>query len=484
MILFGVLTISLLFGLGIIFASVDRQDVMANWDKKRCDIPVIIGSPLYKPDSYKKTALEFSTENFQFCMDKVVKEVFTVAINPFLTLFQQQIDAANVIKEIQNGIQEMLGNFFRGFSKILDGVFQRFIMVGFQFRRVFGEAMQAMNRIYGIVVSTLFMGMTMIVGIDNLQKFIAKVVMIIMGILAGLLIVLFFVLFPFLPLILTTVAVLVSMSVAGAGGLASTFCFAPSTLIETHRGSIRIDSIRIGDSLSNGAIVEGVLLVNGSTTQLYKLGEVIVSGDHLVFYEPLQRWVLVKEHPNAVIQSKQEPLLVCLNTSTRTIPIGEHLYRDWEELTPDLQEEWNALIASMLGSLSVTKADEYPLLSGAWFVETPEGRVNLRDTYIGMKIKDSSSTYTKILGIYEGEGVPLTVERFWHTDSIWWNDATSWMQKAETPSTTFKRKGFHLVTDSGTFMIFDETQGYGVRDFTEVGSDRIAETYEWMKRRL
>lgn len=192
----------------------------------------------------------------------------------------------------------------------------------------------------------------------------------------------------------------------------------------------------------------------------------------------------MKEHPDAILQSKQEPRLICLNTSTRTIPIGGYTFRDWEELTPDLQTEWNALIASMLGSTSVTDADEYPILSGAWFLKTSEGQIHLRDVQIGMKIHDLAGKLTKVLGIYEGEAVPLTVERFWHTDSIWWKNESSWMQKAGNPTTPFKRKGFHLVTDSGTFMIFDETQGYGVRDFTEVGSERIAETYEWMKRRL
>lgn len=278
MILFGVLTFGLLFGLGILFASVDRQDVMANWDKKRCDIPVILGSPLYKPDTYKKSGLEFSTENFQFCMNKVVKEVFTTAISPILALFKQQIDAVNVVKAVQNGIQEMLGNFFRGFSTLLEGVFQRFMMVGFQFRRIFNEAMQAMNRVYGVAVSTIFMGITAIVGIDNLQKFIGKVVLIIMGILAGLMIVLFFVLLPFLPMIITTIAVLVGIGLTSAGGFSSTFCFAPSTMVETTRGSIRIDTVRIGDCLSDGGIVEGILTVNGSTTQMYRLGDVFVSG--------------------------------------------------------------------------------------------------------------------------------------------------------------------------------------------------------------
>jgi hypothetical protein len=40
------------------------------------------------------------------------------------------------------------------------------------------------------------------------------------------------------------------------------------------------------------------------------------------------------------------------------------------------------------------------------------------------------------------------------------------------------------VTGSGTFRIYNDKGEYTVRDFTEVGQARIAETYEWMKARL
>ncbi len=480
---FFLLTFGFLFGLGIMFASVDRQDVIANWDKRRCDVPVLIGGALYKPTSDTRSSLEFASDNFKFCMDKVVKEVFTTALNPILALFKQQIDFAIVIKEIQNGIQAMLANFFRGFSKILDGVFQRFMSVGFEFRRIFIEALQAMERAFGVAISTVFLGISTIVGIDNGVKFVIKVVIIILGILAGLMILLFFILLPVLPIIMTTIAVLVAGGVGAAGGFSGTFCFAPGTKLATQRGSIRIEKVALGDTLCDGGVIEGILRVNGSQTDLYELEDTIVSGDHLVYYETLQKWILVKEHPQAIAVLKREPLLYCLNTSTRVIPIGTYKFRDWEELTPDLQCDWNRLVANMLQGQAQETAEDYPLLSGAWFVQTPEGRVNLRDVHLGTKILDETNTYTKVLGIYEGLEQASSVDTFWSTDSIWWKQGT-WKQEPVVSKLPYKKYGFHLITDSGTFKIFKPGKETCVRDFTEVGCSRISETYEWMKRRL
>jgi hypothetical protein len=150
---------------------------------------------------------------------------------------------------------------------------------------------------------------------------------------------------------------------------------------------------------------------------------------------------------------------------------------------PNLQADWNELIATMLNGKEQEGAEDYPLLSGAWFVETPTGRVNLRDLHLGTKVLDETNTWTKVLGIYEGTEHASSVEPFWFTDSIWWKEDT-WKQEPVVSKLPYKKYGFHLITDSGTFKIYKPNAEFSVRDFTEVGSSRISETYEWMKRRL
>ncbi len=487
------ITVLLLFGVGLVFAQTDRQEVMAHWDERRCDLTVILASSLYKPVNDPRSKTTFAAENLKFCTNKIIKEVFTVALNPFLALVGQQLQFTNVLQGVMANIKGMIGKFFASFSKILGGVYQRFIAIGFNFRKTFVMFLTAMNRAFGIAIASLFSGMSMLVTIQNLVDAVINIILIVLGIFVGLIIILFLAFFPTIPVILTTIAVMVagaaSFAAAGdAGPLKGVFCFSPRTFIKTVRGVISIQEIKLGDILEDGGKVEGILEANGTGTDIYNLGGIHVSGDHLVFYEPLKEWILVKEHPDAQKQIKQEPLLICLNTSTREIPIQGFRFRDWEELPPEdtqLQNEWNALVAEMIGSTSHTSANQYPLLSGAWFVQTPGGKVALRDIQLGMKVLDFDGSWTKVIGIYTGlEELSAGAESFWYTDSIWWREKNSWVQRPSSSPAQYKQKGFHLVTGSGTFRIVSLTEERGVRDFTEVGQARIAETYEWMKQRL
>jgi hypothetical protein len=484
------MTILLLFGVGLVFAQTDRQEVMAHWDERRCDLAVLIASQLYKPEGDERSGTTFAKDNMKFCADRMIKDVFTKAINPFLATVNSQFGLLKVINDVATNVKAQIGQFFRTFTKIFDGVYQRFIAIGFNFRKTFVMFMTAMNRAFGIAMSTVYIGISMITGIQNFYDAVIKIVIIVLGILAGVVILLFLAFFPVIPIIMTTIAVLVAGGVGAAAGFSGIFCFTPTTKIETMRGWVSMEDLKLGDRLSDGGLVEGILQVKGTGTDIYDLSGVKVSGDHLVFYAPLAKWILVKDHPEAKKQIKQEPVLICLNTSTREIPIAGLRFRDWEEIpqeSPEIQNAWNELIASMLGSEKATQAEEYPLFNGAWFVQTPEGKVALRDVQLGMKVLDHDGSFTRVIGIYEGlEGVALGAGTFWHTDSIWWKQGNdSWSQKEVGPKgKQIQQRGFHLVTGSGTFRIYDQTAEYGVRDFTEVGQARLAETYDWMKARL
>jgi hypothetical protein len=340
-----------------------------------------------------------------------------------------------------------------------------------------------MQKAHAIVLSTLFQGMTMIVGIDNSMKFVQKVVLIMMGIIVGLIILLFVVLIPFIPLIiLPTIAILGS----AAGGMAGAFCFSETTRITKKDGqTCRIDALNIGDILEDGSEVEGILFFDGKGVDLYQLGSVKVSADHLVFYTPLQTWISVKDHPDSV-HIISEPLLVCLNTSTRNIPINGYIFRDWEEIPPnrpDLDTQWNRMIAAKLGTTNLHDAQEYPILAPYWSVKVKDtGLIFLSDVRLGDEILDSTGTYTCVLGIFYGEE-DVAPERFWYSNSIWWNDTGRWQQKPREKKHV-SRKGIHLITESGTFAIFNNDSMFEIRDFTEIGYKRIDETYEWMKKNL
>lgn len=480
------LTFAFALGIGFLFATTDRQDVMAHWDEKRCNLPVMMFGNFYKPADNPKSDIQYATENFQFCVNKIAEEAMKVVSAPIIEVMNQQLDIFSVLGKILGGLREMVGNFFRTFSTLLDGMFQRFMNISFEIRRIFIEFFQMMSRASAIGISTVFAGMATIVGIQNIYDFIVKVVLIVIGIMAAIIIVLIFILFPVMPIILTTISVMIAAGIGSAGQNAGVFCFTPSTRIKLKDGrDLSIDQLSLDDILEHGEKVQGILQTNGSTTDVYQLGSIHVSGDHLVFYEPLNEWICVKDHPHAHKQVKREPILYCLNTSTHTIQIGGFRFSDWEELPKSSLDDWNRLVASMLDGVAATTTKNYPLLSGAWFAKTPTGTVQLRDLRLGDTLIDETGSFTSIVGIYYGlDDITGISTRYWMSDSIWVRDEHHWTQVAPSSSEGKRMNGFHLITQSGTFMIFNEETSFCVRDFTEVGIHRISETYEWTKKTI
>lgn len=482
------LTFGLALGIGFLFALTDRQDVMANWDEKRCNLPVMLFGNFYKPKENPKSDIEFATDNFKFCTSKIVETAIREISAPFLAMMNQQLDVFSVLQKVLGSVREMIGNFFRTFSNLLDGMFQRFINISFEMRKIFIMFFQAMSRAAAIAVSTVFMGLSMITGIDNAFQFIIKVVMIVLGIMAAIIIILIFILFPVMPVIITTIGVLVAAGISEAGGFAGVFCFAPDTQINLQNGtSVSIEKIKLGDILENGEEIEGILKTNGTDTDIYMLGKTRVSGDHLVFYEPLKSWILVKEHPDAKKQIKREPILYCLNTTNHTIPIDGYLFRDWEELEDKNTSLWNTLVAKFLGDgIPSKKTNNYPLLSGDWKVNTSSGKKDIRDIQANDILLDKDGKEITVIGVYYGwDNINDKEDTFWKSDSIWTFKNEKWTQNQESKETkASKRKGFQLVTDSGSFMIYSKNEEVLVRDFTEVGIDKISETYNWTKKTI
>lgn len=487
MILF-LIVLFLLAGLGIIIGTLDRADILANWDQRRCNLPVIITASFYKPAENPIDATTFAIENFQFCISSIASDVMTQVMAPFIALLKSEMEVGNVIAEIQNKIRLMIANFQKGFTSLLDSVFQRFMMIGFHTRLIYKRFMDAMNRAFTIALDTVFLGIAMITGIENFYNFVIKVVTIMLGIMVGLIILLFFILLPVLPIILTTIGVLVAAGVPGVAGMAGAFCFVPETLLKKKNGdSIQISQLNIGDILEDGSIVEGIVKMDGTDTNLYDVNGVKVSGSHLIYYGPLDKYIFVKDHPDAHRISHKSELLYCLNTSTRKIPIQGQIFRDWEELPNSLQavKGWNELVGHLLKtSQNCNQIQAYPIFSPSWLIqEETKGQMAIDAVKVGDRILDGD-VYTDVLGVYEGiEEVPTKIN--WYAESIRFKEGNEWKMKAQIPVPKTLQRGNTLITRSGSFSVIEQSgNAVQVRDFTEVGIENIEKTYHWMEQIL
>jgi hypothetical protein len=484
-------TVGLTAGLAFMLVSGDIQNIKENWDTRRCELPIMIMGSLFKPSSFQASPSEFATENMNFCTRQLAKSVLVLILAPVTAILGNQSSVLGILGNSLNMMRTLLSNATSSFGKLIEPFYRRFLLIGGNFRLVFQQFLSAMNRVFAIAVSQLFMGISAVVGMQNVVSFVIKVVMIVMSVIIAIFILLFFVLAPFLPMILTVIGILASVGVAVSG--TEVFCFSPDTEVLLANGLTKpISQIQVGDKLPNKGVVEGVLLTTRDPNlPMFSYKGVYVSGSHLVWEN--KKWVAVNCSEKSQNVHYEGERLYSLRTTSREIFAKSPstyeiiLFKDWEEIPPgnnNLDAEWDVLVQKMLGNTMIqeTPSTTDPLFSPNCFVVkdsrlVPISTIQIGDL-IGINVKGDK---TRVLGVYTGEVYmdPALVYEKWHTDGVWWKRDTNWLH---TPTRNVTEKvavhGVHLITDSGVFWVHAGTHSGIVRDFTEVGSDQIVEATE------
>jgi len=122
-------------------------------------------------------------------------------------------------------------------------------------------------------------------------------------------------------------------------------CFAGDTPVELSKpvelsnNSVCIKDLNIGDVLKNGSKVTAFLKCAAKGQNIYKLNNVLVTGEHRVFH-PILKWIKVKHHPKSVLQSQfNEPYVYCLGTDAKEFTIGDTLFSDWDDIDDEVLED-------------------------------------------------------------------------------------------------------------------------------------------------
>jgi hypothetical protein len=494
-----IITIGLLIYAITQYVNMERTVIMNNWSEYRCSLPVMIGSYWLKPDSDSRSSGQFASDNFQFCLKEVSQNVMKVVLAPLLSTFGKQADITKMFTEALNVIKTIIKKMYDEFLKFIEPFFMRFNAVAHQIGIVTQKLRSAFQRLNAALLTTVFSGLSIVKGINNAVQFVIKVVLIILGIMVALIIILFFILFPFIPLIITPVLLAIIGLGAAVGAEAASdqaaFCFTGDTPIVLADGSTKpISELTLGEHLEQGAIVEGILTLEGNNTPLYSLDGIRVSGSHLVKHE--QGWHAVAEDSRASPIGERVSTLYCLNTSNQLIPIRGSggvsvLFRDWEEIDErDIvgQQGWNRLVSKLLGGLENTSGEApFCLMDPSILIPTPNGRKPLREIQLGDSIELSYNQSTRVIGTVEGQ-IGGRGNRHWLNGCIEkiYTPTVGPIHRRVTNITPGQSilKGKHIITDSGCLVANVNGISMQLRDFTEVGIGRIHETYPFVATRL
>ena len=482
-------TVLLLGSFASLAATVQLADVRANWNERRCEPLVMLIAHLVP----KTPEPEFATENFSFCLRQIIQTSLSAFTGPMMGLFSQQVAATGPISDSLNKLRSTATSIFTPLNTLVGTLWNKFKFVLYQAVRVFTRIHFAIERIFGIVLSSLFAGMSVFQGIQNTIGFVIQVCITMLGILVALVVVLWFIMWPVIPIILTAIGV-ISATVYGANvsGMAGSFCVAPGTLVSTASGWRPVETINPGDDLGAEGIVEGVLKTSGLGARCVALGSLIVSETHLVWHEG--EWRFAGEIPGATQCEEAPTELYCLNTSSRTWlcngqPNGKpngYLLRDWEELPASdsarLDNDWECMIYTLLNP--GVRRPHIPrggrgLLGKGTRIETQNGFVSISNVKVGDHVKDKD-LWTRVIGVYKdtSELVPAAGPNV----AAWILEVERWTHPQG--QAVGECEGYHLITESGTFTAYTTDMIYVVRDFTEIGADRIHETYEWTRKHI
>ena len=497
MIAFIGLTVALFLGLAFSSAHVKRTEIMANWSKYKGDLLYMFTATMFKPDDDPRSRIQFATDNFHDVISDKVKDFFEVLLQPVMKIFQLLMDAMIQTLSGLFNIKALMGNMWKKWNEITDVFMRRFNSVFHQLRVTFVKLYASMEKTFGIAASSIYMGLSTIDTILSFMDLMIKIIIIIMAILIIMMIFLFWMLFPVMPLILMAVTVLIVAGVGAAAGMTESFCFAGNTPIITKSGTtIPIKDVKIGTELYDGGIVTGTMDISSCAEDLYNLYGITVSGSHIVYVD--NKPVHVKDHPDAKHINTSTTELYCLITTTQRIPVytssGHVDFADWEELsTKEDLESWHKHVFGALNpnteyipASSVSLMSE-SVFSGRTRVVTSIGPAELRGIRPGCIVLDADGKPTRVLGIVRVSGMQVEESLQISTNAYisagaWLKTGTTWKQPIQTKPHT-EEIWYSLFTESGTFQLY-EAELLSVRDFSDVGSEHIHETYDWVLRVL
>ena len=498
---FAFLTVALTFGLLGVGAYQKRAEVAANWSKYRHDPLYLFFAYWFKPDEDPRTRLEFATDTFKDEIMYILDGIFATMLAPIFQVFKLFTD---VLTQTGSGlftVKALFAKLFEKWNQMKDIFVRRFNGLAHQSRMTFIKLYSAFERVFGVAVSSIYAGLSTVMTIASFIELVIIIMIVICAIIAAMMIFLFFILWPIMPIfaIGMSIVAIAAAAAAGAGGSAlNSFCFTEETLIQTISGPVPIKDITIGTILQDGAKVTGTMTLDSADTPIYNLFGVRVSGSHIVYDTKLGP-IHVENHPDAKLLTEKVPFTYCLITSNRKIPVSlsnntVQIFADWEELSEDEDLlAWHRQVHTTLNESTkhYAKPSNESLASEAVFTEntkiwTLTGPAHIRGIRPGDSVMDMSGNPTKVSGVVKVSGsevhaaIPLGNNAY-ASASVWIQDSKgNW---AQPPLCTIHHEEcwYSLFTESGSFALFqDNYPGMAVRDFSDIGVNRIDETYDWV----
>lgn len=408
------------------------QKIKENWAEYRCRPDVMIMADLYGHSS---------TENIQFCLKNGFDTRAMSFMKPFFTFMASFVAILGTLLQNLNSLRMIFATIIGTITQVFSEFAGRIKALTMRIQYTVIRMRMLMGRVFGMMYAVIFMGMS---GIKAGQNFSNTF------------------LFRFLD----------------------TFCFDPDTAICVKgKGVIPIKEVKVGDELEGaGHVTATFQFMADGQPMVYLPGNILVSTNHYVQHEGA--WIQAVDHPLAEPADdwnggSSRPL-ICLNTSTHTIPLGNFLFRDYDETEAGDQES----MAEVLRLLNNKVPSREEMSTGSTMAVAPSTVLRMADgtlrpassVHVGERLSTGTvigtvKKLTEHATIYKGE-------LFAPGTCVWDDEKNSW-RRAEAVGFTYP------LSEPTEFYSFFVTPGARIetehstifRDYMEIHDPALETPY-------
>jgi hypothetical protein len=272
--------------------SVGIQQIKNDWPEYRCN-PMIM--PFASVFGYDPIS------NFSFCIQNMMSSYMGYLTQPLKYSFSVLGNISKDINDALTGVRAFFNNIRNFITNIIQTVFGVFLNILIEFQRVTINIKDMFGKLIGILATLMYT-------------------------LEG------------------TVYTMQSGWDGPPGQLIRALCFHPDTKVELKDGSLyAMKDLPLNSILKTGSKVCAVLNISNINEKgefiekLYSVDgganneKILVSGSHLIYNKEIKQFVHVEDLSNVVISDINSANFACLITSDHIIPIGNHIFHDWED---------------------------------------------------------------------------------------------------------------------------------------------------------
>jgi hypothetical protein len=384
-----------------------KEAIADDWVNQRCK-PQNMPFAGFITHPEGTTPFQYTNENFQYCVQNILTNITSYALEPFQFMITAITDIFNSMNSSIQNIREVINKLRNNMKEFTENILSRVLNVMIPIQKMFIALMDTFNKIQGIMTGGLY---TMLGTYNTLQSLMGAILELIIKVLITLVVIIVGLwVLPFtwpaaasMSAVFLAIAIPLSIIIVfmkevlhiKSSSIPKLRCFDRKTKIYLYDNTFKfIEDVKIGDTCLDGSVITAKIKVTSEELDMYNLNGIIISGCHVIKYN--NNWIPVREHPCSIrIHRYNEPYLYCLNTSTKTIVLNNITFTDWDEIYDDnLEFILNYKTIGTTDNISKTLDNGF---SKNTKINLLEGQTNIMNVQIG----DVLSTRGVVYGIVE-----------------------------------------------------------------------------------